>query len=67
MDLQILCGCTPGYQTRKGLQTGTAKINDPHKLYIQDLSKTLTFMLQNKKIGNKCFDFFQARKLTIKC
>ena len=30
MDLKISCECIPGYQARKGLHTGTVKI-DPHK------------------------------------
>ena len=30
MDLKNSSGCIPGYQARKGLHTGTVKI-DPHK------------------------------------
>ena len=31
VNLKNSCGCIPGYQVRKGLHTGTVKI-DPHKL-----------------------------------
>ena len=32
MDLQISCGCTPGYQASKGLHIRILKI-DPHKCF----------------------------------
>ena len=76
VDLKISCGCIPGFQARKGLHTGTVKI-DPHKFchlkylcksysYIWDLSKTLIFRQLKTKFGNSFIGFFQTRKLTIK-
>ena len=69
MNLKNSCGCIPGYQARKGLHTGTVKI-DPHKFChlkykICQNTKTHFQAVKNIKFGNSCIGFFQTRKLTI--
>ena len=69
LDFKNPCGCIPGYQTRKGLHTGTVKI-DPHKFCrlkykICQNTKTLIFRQLKTKFGHSFIGFFQTRKLTI--
>ena len=61
-----------GYQARKGLHTGTVKIN-PHKFchlkypcnsHIFKIYQIHLFLFgETKKIENSCIGFFQVRKL----
>ena len=71
VDLKNSSGCIPGYQVRKGLHTGTVKI-DPHKFChlkqlckSYDLPKRLIFRQLKTKFGNSFIGFFKTRKLTI--
>ena len=49
MDLKNSCGCIPNYQARRGLHTGTVKI-EPHKF----VKNTYFQAVKNIKFGHYC-------------
>ena len=72
MNLKNSCGCIPGYQARKGLHTGTVKI-DPHKFCglkykICQNTKTLIFrQLKTQKLDTAVLAFFKQENLLAVC
>ena len=54
VNLQISCGFTPGYQARKSLHRGTAKI-DPHKFFdLKQPYNTYVFKIYQKHLFLSC-------------
>ena len=62
VNLQISCECTPGYQAKKGLHTGTIKI-DPYNASISNSHITIIYLTF---IKNTYFNlYWKTEKLKI--